>query len=62
MVDSDVFFTVVETEGVVAAEIEELIWLDPHDMDTVDLAPLTADVLRPYIHTMSAALLGRMEP
>jgi 8-oxo-dGTP diphosphatase len=62
MVDSDVFFTVVETEGVVAAEIEELIWLDPHDMDTVDLAPLTGEVLRPFIHTMSAALLRQMEP
>jgi 8-oxo-dGTP pyrophosphatase MutT (NUDIX family) len=59
-VDCDVHFTVVETEGVVAAEIEELMWVDPFDMDHVRLAPLTAEVMRPYILTMSAALQGRM--
>jgi 8-oxo-dGTP diphosphatase len=62
LVDSDVFFTVVERDGVVAAEIEERIWIDPRELHTIeDLAPLTGDVLRSYILTMSAAIQGRME-
>jgi 8-oxo-dGTP diphosphatase len=62
LVDSDVFFTVVETDGVVAAEIEELLWIDPRELHTIeDLAPLTGDVLRQYILTMSAAIQGRRE-
>jgi 8-oxo-dGTP diphosphatase len=61
MVDCDVHFTVVETEGVAAAEIEELMWVDPMRMDDVALAPLTAKVMRPYILTMSAAIQNRME-
>ena len=59
MVDCDVHFTVVETEGVAAAEIEELMWIDPMKMDDVALAPLTAKVMRPYIMTMSAAMQNR---
>jgi 8-oxo-dGTP diphosphatase len=58
-VDCDVHFTVIETEGVASAEIEELIWVDPTSMDHIALAPLTARVMRPYILTMSAALQGR---
>ncbi len=60
-VDCDVHFTVVETEGSVAAEIEELVWIDPLAMDDLAVAPLTANVMRPYILTMSAALQNRME-
>ena len=59
LVDCDVHFTVVETEGVAAAEIEELIWIDPASMDDLALAPLTAQVMRPYILTMSAAIQNR---
>jgi 8-oxo-dGTP diphosphatase len=62
MVDCDVHFTVVETEGVAAAEIEELIWIDPANMDDVALAPLTANVMRPYILTMSSAIQNRTDP
>jgi 8-oxo-dGTP pyrophosphatase MutT (NUDIX family) len=61
LVDCDVHFTVVETEGVVAAEIEELRWIDPLTMDDLAIAPLTAKVMRPYILTMSAAIQNRME-
>jgi 8-oxo-dGTP pyrophosphatase MutT (NUDIX family) len=60
-VDCDVHFTVLETEGVAAAEIEELLWIDPMRMDEVVLAPLTGKVMRPYILTMSAAIQNRME-
>jgi 8-oxo-dGTP diphosphatase len=62
MVDCDVHFTVIETEGVAAAEIEELLWIDPMRMDEVALAPLTGTVMRPYILTMSAALQNRTDP
>jgi 8-oxo-dGTP diphosphatase len=61
MVDCDVHFTVIETEGVAAAEIEELMWIDPMSMDDHAVAPLTAKVMRPYILTMSAAIQNRME-
>jgi 8-oxo-dGTP diphosphatase len=59
MVDCDVHFTVVETDGVAAAEIEELTWIDPARMDELALAPLTSKVMRPYILTMSAAMQNR---
>ena len=62
MVDCDVYFTVVETEGVAAAEIEELIWVDPAGMDGVALAPLTAEVMRPYILEMALAIRSRTGP
>jgi 8-oxo-dGTP diphosphatase len=62
MVDCDVHFTVVESEGVAAAEIEELIWIDPAAMDDHAIAPLTSHVMRPYILTMSNAMLNRMDP
>jgi 8-oxo-dGTP diphosphatase len=61
MVDCDVHFTVVESEGVAAAEIEELLWIDPASMDDIALAPLTSRVMRPYILTMSSALLNRWD-
>ena len=48
-VDCDVFFVRVDERGAVAAEIEELAWVDPRAMDHLVLAPLTADVLRPHI-------------
>ena len=59
LVDCDVHFTVVDAEGVAAAEIEELRWIDPWRMDDLAVAPLTATVMRPYILTMSAALQNR---
>jgi 8-oxo-dGTP pyrophosphatase MutT (NUDIX family) len=58
-VDCDVHFTVIETDGVVAAEIEERIWVDPFEMSHLALAPLTEHVMLPYILTMSAAIQGR---
>jgi 8-oxo-dGTP diphosphatase len=61
-VDCDVHFTVIETEGVVAAEIEELMWIDPGAMDDHSVAPLTTSVMRPYILTMSNALRNRSDP
>jgi 8-oxo-dGTP pyrophosphatase MutT (NUDIX family) len=62
MVDCDVHFTVIESEGAVASEIEELLWIDPLDIDDIALAPLTGKVMRPYILTMSAAIRNRTDP
>jgi mutator protein MutT len=61
LVDCDVHFTVVTDEGAAAAEIEELIWIDPTRMDDVALAPLTGEVMRPFILTRSAALQSRSD-
>jgi len=60
LVDCDMHFTVLDTEGVVAAEIEELCWIDPATTDGIAIAPLTARVMWPYILTMSAAIQNRM--
>lgn len=49
LVDCDVFFIRVDSEGTVAAEIEELRWVDPLDLPDLVLAPLTSDVLMPLI-------------
>jgi len=61
-VDCDVLLTVVEEEGVAAAEIEELLWIDPRDMDDIRVAPLTSSVLRAYVRTMSSAIQGLSDP
>ena len=61
-VDCDVLLTVVDIEGAAAAEIEELLWVDPHDMDDIRVAPLTSSVLRAYVRTMSSAIQGRSDP
>jgi 8-oxo-dGTP pyrophosphatase MutT (NUDIX family) len=49
LVDCDVFFIRVDSEGAVAAEIEELRWVDPLDLPDLELAPLTSEVLMPLI-------------
>jgi 8-oxo-dGTP pyrophosphatase MutT (NUDIX family) len=61
-VDADVFFAVAVHDGLAAAEIEELVWVDPWNMDHLELAPLTAEVMRPFILTRAAALLGMQDP
>lgn len=60
-IDCDVHFTVIETEGVVAAEIEELLWIDPRELGGFTVAPLTTEVLTTYIRTMSSAIQGRSD-
>lgn len=59
-VDCDVFLLTVRSEGQVAAEIEELRWVDPLDIPNLDLpaaliAPLTRDVLLPVIRERALA-------
>ncbi len=50
VVDAEIFDAPVVTTAVaVAAEIEELLWLDPGDPGGIDLAPLSRDILLPLL-------------
>lgn len=66
-VDCDVFLLTVASEGEVAAEIEELRWVDPLGIPSVDLpadliAPLTRDVLLPIIRERALAQRSAARP
>ncbi|MBN9222233.1 MAG: NUDIX domain-containing protein [Mesorhizobium sp.] len=45
MVEAELFTVSIHDEPIAAAEIEEMIWLDPGSADGIDLAPLTRDVV-----------------
>ena len=47
LVDAEIFSLDLCRPVKAAAEIEELLWLDPDDVGAVDLAPLTRDKLIP---------------
>ncbi len=50
VVDAEIFDAPVVTTAVaVAAEIEELLWIDPADPGGIDLAPLSRDILLPLL-------------
>jgi 8-oxo-dGTP diphosphatase len=44
-VEAELFALSIESQPVAAAEIEEMIWLDPEATGTIELAPLTRDVV-----------------
>jgi len=46
---ADVYAVSVVGEARAAAEIAEVLWLDPHDAGTVELAPLTRDHILPLV-------------
>jgi 8-oxo-dGTP diphosphatase len=46
-VDAEVFSLNLSRPVKAAAEIEEILWLDPDEIAAVDLAPLTRDKLLP---------------
>lgn len=52
IVDADLF--VVELLGDIspAAEIEDVAWHDPHDLESCILAPLTRDHVLPLVHNI----------
>jgi 8-oxo-dGTP pyrophosphatase MutT (NUDIX family) len=45
VVEAELFSVFVDSQPAAAAEIEEMIWLDPGSARNVDLAPLTRDVV-----------------
>jgi 8-oxo-dGTP diphosphatase len=47
LVDAEIFSLDLHRPVKAAAEIEEILWLDPDDVGAVDLAPLTRDKLIP---------------
>lgn len=44
-VEAELFTVSIESQPVPAAEIEEMIWLEPTAANSLDLAPLTRDVV-----------------
>ncbi|UVK57122.1 NUDIX domain-containing protein [Mesorhizobium sp. AR02] len=44
-VEAELFTVSIEADPVTAAEIEEMIWLDPGSAHDIELAPLTRDVV-----------------
>jgi 8-oxo-dGTP diphosphatase len=44
-VEAELFDISIEAEPMAAAEIEEMIWLDPGSAHHIELAPLTRDVV-----------------
>jgi 8-oxo-dGTP pyrophosphatase MutT (NUDIX family) len=52
MVDAELFAVTLAGEIRPAAEIEDAIWHDPGDLDSVLLAPLTRDHVLPLIPTL----------
>jgi 8-oxo-dGTP diphosphatase len=47
LVDAEIFSVNLSRPVKAAAEIEEILWLDPNEITAVDLAPLTRDKLLP---------------
>jgi 8-oxo-dGTP diphosphatase len=54
MVEAELFVAVLEGDLRPAAEIEEMIWHDPADLDAVILAPLTRDHVIPLIPALGS--------
>ncbi|MDD1002322.1 NUDIX hydrolase [Pseudomonas sp. TNT2022 ID642] len=48
VVQADIFQLIIDTEVTPAAEIEEVIWVDPATDPAVVLAPLTRDLILPF--------------
>ncbi len=44
-VEADLFFVNLDGVPEIAAEIEEMAWIDPHDPGDIELAPLTRDTV-----------------
>ena len=48
VVQAQIFQLTIDTEVMPAAEIEEVIWVDPATDPVVELAPLTRDLILPF--------------
>ena len=44
-VDAELFFVTLDGVPQIAAEIEEMAWIDPHHPGDIELAPLTRDTV-----------------
>ena len=59
VVDAEVYFVSARGEAVASAEIDELVWVTPAEALTLQLAPLTSEVLMPVLVQRSERALGR---
>jgi 8-oxo-dGTP pyrophosphatase MutT (NUDIX family) len=56
VVQAQIFQLTIDSEVVPAAEIEEVIWVDPATDPAVDLAPLTRDLILPFYRNSLSAI------
>jgi 8-oxo-dGTP pyrophosphatase MutT (NUDIX family) len=56
VVQADIFQLTINAEVSPAAEIEEVLWIDPATDGDVDLAPLTRDVILPFYRASLTAI------
>ncbi len=50
-VEADLFFVTLDGAPQIAAEIEEMAWIDPHDPGDIALAPLTAEAVFDWLRS-----------
>jgi 8-oxo-dGTP pyrophosphatase MutT (NUDIX family) len=56
VVQAQIFQLTIDTDVIPAAEIEEVIWVDPTTDPAVDLAPLTRDLILPFYRQSLTAI------
>lgn len=56
VVQAQIFQLTIDTDVIPAAEIEEVIWVDPATDPAVDLAPLTRDLILPFYRKSLSAI------
>ncbi|UQS17811.1 NUDIX domain-containing protein [Pseudomonas sp. HS6] len=56
VVQADIFQLTIDTEVSPAAEIEEVVWIDPATDGDVVLAPLTRDLILPFYRASLTAI------
>ncbi|MFJ2486053.1 NUDIX domain-containing protein [Pseudomonas sp. NPDC087639] len=56
VVQADIFQLTIDAEVCPAAEIEEVIWVDPATDPAIDLAPLTRDLILPFYRRSLTAI------
>lgn len=56
VVQADIFQLTIDAQVTPAAEIEEVIWIDPATDPVIELAPLTQDVILPFYRASLTAI------
>ncbi|MFJ2536761.1 NUDIX domain-containing protein [Pseudomonas sp. NPDC087614] len=56
VVQAEIFQLTIDTEVTPAAEIEEVVWVDPATDGDVELAPLTRDLILPFYRASLTAI------
>ncbi|MBK5533507.1 NUDIX domain-containing protein [Pseudomonas sp. TH08] len=56
VVQAEIFQLTIDAQVTPAAEIEEVIWIDPATDPAIELAPLTQDVILPFYRASLTAI------